>query len=95
MGRGRRVIPVRMPDKLKAIRIKKNLTMEQMAQALMRELSILDYKNIIIQSGHIAEYEQGKREPLLPTILAYAKLSQVRLEVFVDNQVDLPAKFKT
>lgn len=93
MGRGKRIIPVGMPDKLKAIRLKQNRTMEGMAQTLEKELEVLGYKDMSIQSGHISEYEQGKREPLLPVLLAYSKISNLDINVFVDNQIELPSKF--
>jgi transcriptional regulator with XRE-family HTH domain len=89
MGRGKRIIPAKMPEKLKTVRLSKNLTMEQMGQALENELLKLNYSTIKIHSGHIAEFEQGKREPLLPILLAYTKLSKISLECLVDNEVDL------
>ena len=51
MGRGKRIIPEGMPDKLKAVRIKHKRTMERMAQILENELEIMGYKNMSIQSG--------------------------------------------
>lgn len=93
MGRGKRIIPLMMPDKLKAVRAKRELTMDEMAQTLEKELGILGYKNIKIHSGHISEYERGKREPLLPVLLAYSNFSDVELNVFVDNRMELPSKF--
>lgn len=89
MGRGKRIIPVRMPVKLKTIRINQNLTMDEMAKTLERELASLDYKNIKIHSAHVSEYEKGKREPLLPVLLAYSNIFNVELSVLVDDKKEL------
>lgn len=89
MGRGKRIIPARMPAKLKTIRIKQNLTMDEMARTLERELANLDYKNIKIHSAHVSEYEKGKREPLLPVLLAYSNIFNVELSVLVDDKKEL------
>jgi transcriptional regulator with XRE-family HTH domain len=42
--------------------------------------------------GRISEYEQGKREPTLMTLLAYARAASVHLEDIVDDEFDLPRK---
>ena len=42
--------------------------------------------------GRISEYEQGKREPTLMTLLAYARAASVHLEDVVDD--DLVAVFR-
>jgi transcriptional regulator with XRE-family HTH domain len=89
MGRGKRIIPERMPAKLKTIRMRQNLTMDAMAKTLERELANLDYKNIKIHSAHVSEYEKGKREPLLPVLLAYSNIFNVELSVLVDDKKEL------
>ena len=33
-----------------------------------------------------------KREPLLPVLLAYARLAGVSTDVLIDDELDLPAK---
>lgn len=38
----------------------------------------------------ISGYERGEREPPLPTLLAYARLGRVRVEVLIDDELDLP-----
>jgi transcriptional regulator with XRE-family HTH domain len=40
--------------------------------------------------GRISEYEQGKREPSLMTLLAYARTAQVHLEDIVADEFELP-----
>jgi transcriptional regulator with XRE-family HTH domain len=91
VGRGKRIIPARMPAKLKTIRMKQTLTMDEMAKALERELESLDYKNIKVHSSHVSEYEKGKREPLLPILLAYSNIFNVELSVLVNDKKELLA----
>jgi transcriptional regulator with XRE-family HTH domain len=45
-----------------------------------------------IAASQISEYETGKREPSLITLLEYARLANVYLDVLVDDKSDLPAK---
>ena len=42
--------------------------------------------------GRISEYERNEREPSLFTLLGYAKLAGVHLEVIVNDNVELPDK---
>lgn len=63
--------------------------MDEMARTLERELANLDYKNIKIHSAHVSEYEKGKREPLLPVLLAYSNIFNVELSVLVDDKKEL------
>jgi transcriptional regulator with XRE-family HTH domain len=83
MGQTRRQRPVRLAAKLKEIRFQLSLTQEQIAQHLQRV-------NAGLQSGHISEYENGKREPSLLVLLAYAKLAKVSTDTLIDDELDLP-----
>jgi transcriptional regulator with XRE-family HTH domain len=42
--------------------------------------------------GRISEYELGKREPTLMTILQYARTAGVHVEDLIDDELDLPAR---
>ena len=42
--------------------------------------------------GRISEYENNEREPALMTLMAYADLAGVHLEVIVNDKVELPDK---
>ena len=83
MGRGRRPQPERLA--LKLLRVREAL---DVSQAKMVEL-LAQPK---LYPTHISEYERGEREPPLPTLLAYARLAGVCLDVLVDDELDLPAK---
>jgi transcriptional regulator with XRE-family HTH domain len=86
MGSGRRPQPKRLGPKLRQIRIGLGLTQEQMAERLKKTPSPP-------QPAHISRFEQGKREPSLPVLLAYARLAGVAMELLVDDKVDLPKRF--
>jgi transcriptional regulator with XRE-family HTH domain len=85
MGRNRRPHPLRLATKLLEIRSGLKLTQVEMAKSLTSKKSP-------VHPGNISEYELGKREPSLLTLLAYAKLAGVHMEVLVDDEVDLPKK---
>lgn len=91
MGRKKRTIPKRLPEKLKAIRAGFACTLETMVIKLEAKLVELDYPNIKLYPGNIGEYEKGERDPLLPVLLAYARIAGVSIDHLVDDKLDLTA----
>lgn len=91
MGRSRRPIPERLPEKLFYIRLHLALTQEQMVKRLQAELD--EDERMPLFSGHISEYERGEREPPLKVLLQYARLGQMPLEVLVDDRMGLPGEY--
>ena len=89
MGRGRRVLPRKLPEKLKMIRFHLHQSLEGMVRLLEPELHRLGYPEVKLYSGYITEFEQGKREPVLPVLLAYARLARSNVELLIDDQVSL------
>lgn len=85
MGQARRLIPKRLPEKLLRIRTLLDLTQEQIAERL-------SHVPAPPQSGQISRFEQGKREPSLLVLLAYARLAGVSLDILVDDALDLPTR---
>jgi transcriptional regulator with XRE-family HTH domain len=85
MGQARRLMPERLPEKLLQIRTLLDLTQEQMAERLSHVATVP-------QSGQISRFEQGKREPSLLVLLAYARLAGVSMDVLVDDALDLPMR---
>jgi len=85
MGRGNRIMPVRLGVKLHAIRKGLDLTMEQM-------IAELGCKHIPLYPASITEYEKGKREPPLPVLLEYARAANVFVDVLIDDELDLPER---
>ena len=45
--------------------------------------------NVGIRFSEISKYENDQREPSLETLLAYARLAKVPLELIVDDELDL------
>lgn len=45
-----------------------------------------------LHPGRISEYERNEREPSLSTLLAYANLAGVHLEVIVNDNLVLPER---
>ena len=76
--------PERLAEKVRQIRIGLGLSQTQMLRQLEME-ERLHY-------GRISEYESGKREPTLMTILQYAHVAGVHIEDIVDDELDLPSK---
>jgi len=79
MGRSRRPRPKHLGRKLKAIRIGLHLSVAGMAERL-------GYSH----PAHISGFENGKREPPYPVLLAYAKLARVSTDVLIDDMRELP-----
>jgi len=76
--------PERLAEKLREIRLGLGLSQTQMLRKLEME-ERLHY-------GRISEYESGKREPTLMTILQYARAARVHIEDIIDDELDLPSK---
>jgi transcriptional regulator with XRE-family HTH domain len=82
MGRSHRQKPERLASKLQAIRTNLDLTQEQMIKRL-------DCSAIPLYPASISEYENGRREPPLLVLLAYARLADVTMEMLVDDALEL------
>ena len=76
--------PERLAEKLRSIRVGLGLSQTQMLRQLEMEERLY--------YGRISEYELGKREPTLMTILQYARAAGVHMEDVVDDELDLPSK---
>jgi len=90
MGRGSRTQPKRLKDKLKAIRSQRGITQQEMVNLLRSHA-----RNEFVDSGYISQFENGKREPSLPVLLAYSKLTRLSINVLVDDELDLPKSYKS
>lgn len=87
MGRGMRTQPKRLKEKLKAIRSSMGITQQEIVNSLKSYAP-----NEFVDSGYISQFENGKREPSLPVLLAYSKLTGISINVLVDDEVALPAR---
>lgn len=84
MGKTARPKPERLPAKLRRIRQALGLSQTEM-------LAPLGIADELFRSA-ISGYELGTREPPLPTLLEYARLAGVCLDLLVDDELDLPGK---
>jgi transcriptional regulator with XRE-family HTH domain len=82
MGHSRRPQPRRLASKLRKIRNKLNRSQEQMAE-------LVTTKRSTVYPGHVSEFERGKREPSLLTMLRYARAAGVRVEMLIDDELNL------
>lgn len=85
MGRSRRPQPKRLAAKLAEIRSRLDLSQTQMVKRLSSSGSKL-------QPGHISEFENGTREPSLPTLLRYARIAGIYVDALIDDEIDLPER---
>ena len=85
MGRASRLRPVRLCEKLLAIRQRLGFSQTEMCKAL--ELTV-DY-------SAISNYELGTREPPLPVLLKYARLAGITTDMLIDDEMDLPKVLPT
>jgi transcriptional regulator with XRE-family HTH domain len=83
MGRGARMRPARLSEKLLRVRHAFGITQEEMARRLGFDEITREY---------ISGYELGTREPPLPVLLSYARAAGVCIDVLVDDDLQLPTK---
>lgn len=79
MGNSKRGRPRCLPEKLFAVRVKLEASQTEMARLI----------GLGITSARISEYEAGKREPNLMTLLGYAKAARVSTDSLIDDSVEL------
>lgn len=73
--------PTRLGHKLKLIREHLGLTMEEMAIRIGRHESG--------RRSRIHEWETGKRQPDLASLLAYARLINISTDALIDDNIEL------
>jgi DNA-binding XRE family transcriptional regulator len=87
MGKAKEEKPKRVAEKLRQIRIALNLSQSGMADTLARQ-------GVRIYRGYVGNYETGHSLPSLLILRAYAKIAKVCMDVIVDDELELPAKYK-
>jgi transcriptional regulator with XRE-family HTH domain len=83
MGRSPTAKPRHLAKKLQQIRTSLGLSQSEMARRLSVKLSRED----------VSKYERGVRVAPLLTLLRYARLASVSMDVLVDDQMKLPERF--
>jgi transcriptional regulator with XRE-family HTH domain len=84
MGRNPRQKPVRLAEKLTHIRKVLKLSQDNM----IRYLGLEDQ----LTREEISKYERGLRVPSLLTLLKYARVAALTVDVLIDDELDLPEK---
>ena len=84
MGRSRRTKPVKLSQKLLAIRKRLRMSQTEMARAL----------ELQVHYSAVSNYELGTREPDLIVVLRYARLAGVPMEMLVDDRLNLPERYE-
>lgn len=84
MGKGKRVRPARLGEKLTAIRDGFGISQNEM----LRRLNLNDE----FTQAELSAYERGVREPPLHVLLRYGRIAGVWMDVLVDDELDLPLK---
>lgn len=77
----RRPIPAKLGQKLRQIREHLGLTMDELAEAIGRHDAG--------RRSRIHEWESGKRQPDLPSLLAYARLAGISSDALIDDELEL------
>jgi transcriptional regulator with XRE-family HTH domain len=80
MARYRRKSPKKLAEKLREVRLRLEMTQEEVAKELGTD------------SGAISRFERGLREPSLLEILAYSYMSGVGVEILIDDKKSLAKK---
>lgn len=75
-GKRKRPTPAFLPTKLKYVRERLEMSQSQIADALG-----------VADRSSISGYERGEREPPLPVLLKYARVSGLTVEYFIDDEI--------
>lgn len=82
MGLGSRRRPAKLATKLKQVRVALDLSQTEMVKKLGLEDEI--------DRERISKYERGVLEPPLHILYSYSKIANVYIEIFVDDDFELP-----
>ena len=85
MPKGARRRPARLAEKLYDIRHRLELTQEELKERLEQFGFVR-----ALDRADVSDFERGRRDPDLLTLLSYGRLANVYLDVLVDDELDLP-----
>ena len=74
-----------MAEKLCHIRRRLELTQEELKERLEQLGFVSD-----LDRADVSDFERGRRDPDILTLLSYGRLANVYLDVLVDDELDLP-----
>ena len=84
MPKGARRRPERLAEKLCHIRHRLELTQEELKERL-EQLGFVSN----LDRADVSDFERGRRDPDLLTLLSYGRLANVYLDVLVDDVMDI------
>ena len=84
---GKKQRPTRLGEKLRAIREKLGYSYAEMADKVSDE-------DAWIHRNQILRYEAGTADPTLIILLRYSRLTRIRMEIFADDDLELPDKWQ-
>jgi transcriptional regulator with XRE-family HTH domain len=84
MGSIPRRTPNRLPEKLREIRLKLDLSQNEMIQYMGLEEELT--------REEISSFELGRRQPNLLTLLAYAKAANLYVDALIQDSMEIPEK---
>ena len=85
--------PKLLPQKLRLTREYLHLDPAQMAEQLMSEIESHNHRRVEIKLHWVPNFELGKHEPDMLTLLAYSHLAKVIIDDFVDDAIS-PEAFR-
>ncbi len=85
MPKGARRRPARLVEKLCHIHHRLELTQEELKERLEQFGLVSD-----LDRADVSDFERGRRDPDLLTLLSYGRLANVYLDVLVDDELGLP-----
>ena len=85
MPKGARRRPERLAEKRCHIRHRLELTQEELKERLEQFGFVSD-----LDRADVSDFERGRRDPDLLTLLSYGRLANFYLDVLVNDELDLP-----
>lgn len=82
MAKSSRLKPKRLAEKLRQIRLALGLSQNEM-------INRLGFGEELIRE-ELSAFERGIRQPPLGVLLEYARVAGVRVEVLIDDELDMP-----
>lgn len=82
MAKSSRLKPKRLAEKLRQIRLALGLSQNEI-------INRLGFGEELIRE-ELSAFERGIRQPPLGLLLEYARVARVRVEVLIDDELDLP-----
>jgi hypothetical protein len=83
--------PKLLPQKLRLIREHLHLDPAQMAEQIMSEIESHNNRRVEIKLHWVPNFELGKHEPDMLTLLGYSRLVKIPLNDFVDDAISTEA----